>query len=105
MHPDLEAIVLADEEARSRVTLAAERREEALSAARAARDQSVDARRLEAREVFERELQAIREEGDVRLAEMRRQQAQYLASLADAGARTFDHAVALYLRIVCEAAP
>ena len=102
MHADLERIVSADEEARSRVTLAEQRRERELTAERAARDAAVDARRREAQEALERELQAIRSEGDARIAALQRQQEQYLATLTAAGQRRFDEAVALYLRIVCE---
>lgn len=105
MHPNLEVIVSTDEEARSRVTLAEERRERELAAARAARDAAVEARRTEASDALERELQAIGAEGDARVAGLQRQQAQYLATLVEAGERQFDDAVALYLRIVCEAAP
>jgi hypothetical protein len=104
MHPDLEMIVSADEEARSRLALAEQRREQQLSAERATREASIDARRNQASEALERELQKIRAEGDVRVAELQRQQEQYLASLAAVGERQFDEAVKLYLRIVCEAA-
>jgi vacuolar-type H+-ATPase subunit H len=105
MHPDLDAIVSSDEEARARVALAENRRERDLSAARAARDAAIEARRREADESFQGELQSIRAEGDARVAEIRRQQEQYLTTLAEAGERTIDDAVALYLRIVCEEAP
>ena len=105
MHPDLEVIVSADEEARSRVALSDERRERELAVARAVHDASIERRRREWSDALERELQAIRGEGDARVAELQRQQAQYVASLAEAGERQFDDAVALYLRIVCEAAP
>ncbi|HEX7676982.1 MAG TPA: hypothetical protein VF713_02580, partial [Thermoanaerobaculia bacterium] len=76
-----------------------------LAAARAARDAAIEARRREADESLQGELQAIRAEGDARVAEILRQQEQYLATLADAGERMIDDAVALYLRIVCEASP
>lgn len=105
MHPDLEVIVSADEEARSHVALVEERRERDLAAARAARDAAIEARRTAASDAMERALSAIRAEGDARVTELQRQQAQYLATLADVGERKFDDAVALYLRIVCEAAP
>lgn len=104
MHPDLEAIVSADEEARVRVTLEEERRERELFSARAARDASVAARRQEAVDALERELQAIRSAGDARVAELQRQQALFLAALAAGGERRFEEAVALYLRIVGEVA-
>ena len=105
MHPDLELIVSADEEGRSRVALADQRRERELAAARAARDAAIEARRKEASDALERELEAIRADGDARVAALESQQAQYLAGLADAGERNADQAVALYRRIVCEAAP
>lgn len=102
MHTDLERIVLADEEARSRVALAEQRRERELTAERTTRDAAVEVRRREAQEALERELQAIRSEGDVQVAALRRQQEEYLATLAAAGERRFEEAVALYRRIVCE---
>jgi len=105
MHPDLEAIVSVDEEARARVALAADRRERELALATAARDAAIEGRRRQTRDALDRELQAIREEGDARLAAMERQQAQYLLTLAEAGEAKFEEAVAMYLRIVCEAAP
>lgn len=104
MHPDLEVIVSADEEARSRVALAEERSGRELTSERAACDTAIEARRKEASDVLERELSAIRAEGDARIAGLRQQQAQYLASLAETGERRLDAAVAAYLRIVCEAA-
>ena len=104
MHPDLEVLVSADEEARSRVALAEQRRERELTAARGARDAALAARRQEATDALERELRTIAEAGDAREAELERQQKQYLDSLDEAGRRNFEDAVALYLRIVCEAA-
>lgn len=104
MHSDLEAIVSADEEARSRVTFAEERRDRELAAARAACDAAIQARRREVVDALDRELQAIRAEGDAAADALQRQQARYLATLAAAGERNFDEAVALYLRIVCEVA-
>jgi len=105
MHPDLELIVSADEEARARVALAEQRHERGVTAARADRDAAIDARRRDASEALERDLRAIREEGGGRVAELQRQQAQYLLTLAEAGERKFGEAVELYLRIVCEVSP
>jgi hypothetical protein len=102
MHPDLELIVSADEEARARVALAEHRRERERSAARATRDATIETACKEAADALESELQAIRTVGDGRVDELQRQQAAYLKSLADAGERRFEEAVALYLRIVCE---
>ena len=105
MHPDLDAIVSSDEEARTHVARAENRREQELTSERAACDAAIETRRRKADESLRGELQAIRAEGDTRVAEIRRQQGQYLATLSEAGERTIDDAVALYLRIVCEAPP
>jgi hypothetical protein len=104
MHPDLEQIVSADEEARARVTLEEDRAQRDLAAAGAERDATVSARRKEASDAFELELRTIREDGDRRVAELHRQQTQYLGALAETGDRTFERAVTLYLRVVCEVA-
>lgn len=104
MHPDLELIVSADEEARSRVSLAEQRSEREVSAARATRDAAIDTRRKEAVDALERELQLIRAEGDARVAALQEQQQEYLRTLAAAGQRKLDEAVAVYGRIVCEVA-
>lgn len=105
MHPDLELIVSADEEARARVALAEQRHERDVTAARTECDAAIAARRKEATDSLERELQVIRGDGDARVAELQRQQEQFRAALFEAGERKFDEAVALYLRIVCEVRP
>ena len=102
MHSDLEAIVSADEEVRARVTLEEERRERELSSARAARDASLETRRKDEADALERELRAIRSEGDARVAELQRQQSRFLTALAESGERKFEEAVAFYLRIIGE---
>ena len=104
MHPDLEVIVSADEEARSRVSFAEERSSRVLTAARAERDAAIEVRRKAASDALDGELQAIRAEADARVAELQQRQEQYLASLAEAGERRFDDAVEAYLHLVCEAA-
>lgn len=104
MHPDLELVVSADEEARARVALEEQRCERDVTAARTARDTAIDARRKEAADALERELQLIRAAGDARVAALQEQQQEYLRTLAEAGERKFDEAVKLYLRIVCEVA-
>ena len=105
MHPDLMAVVSADEEARSRIALEEERRERELADARVQRDAAIERRRQDANDALERELQAIRADGDARVAALQRQQSQYASGLARAGEQKFDEAVKLYLRIVCEVAP
>jgi DNA anti-recombination protein RmuC len=104
MHSDLEAIVAADEEARSRIQLAETSRDRDLDAARAARDAAVEARRNAAQEALDHELRTIRDEGDRRLAELRAQQQAFLAAVSAAAETKFDEAVAAYVRIVGGAA-
>lgn len=105
MHPDLELIVSADEEARARVALAEQRHERDVTAARSECDAAIAARRKEATDALDRELQVIRAGGNARIAELQRQQEQFRDALTAAGERKFDEAVALYLRIVCEVRP
>jgi hypothetical protein len=105
MHSDLELIVSADEEARARVALEEQRRQREVTAARTEHDAAIGARRKEASDALEREIQAIRDDGDRRVAVLQRQQEEYLASLAAAGERKFDEAVAVYQRIVCGGSP
>ena len=102
MHPDLELIVSADEEARARLSEAEQRHEREVSAARGERNASIGARRKAASDALDRELQTIRADADARIASLRQQQEQYRAALAAAGEQKFDDAVALYQRIVCE---
>jgi hypothetical protein len=104
MHSDLELIVSADEEARARVALEEQRCEREVTAARTTRDTAIEARRKEAADALERELELIRADGDARVAALQEQQTEYLRTLAEAGERKFDDAVKLYLRIVCEVA-
>lgn len=104
MHPDLEVIVSADEEARARVALEEQRHDREVTAARTERDATIAAHRKEASDALERELQFIHADGDARVAALQEQQNEYLRTLAEAGERKLDEAVALYLRIVCEVA-
>ena len=100
MTPDLQTVVAADEEARARVEMAETRRERDVASARAARDAAILSRRNAAQEELDRELRAIRDDGERRLGEMKAQQAAFLAALAAAGDAKFDDAVAAYARIV-----
>jgi DNA anti-recombination protein RmuC len=103
MHPDLESVIAADEECRSRLTLAESRRDRDIAAARAKRDATIDRRRADAVAALERELAAIRAEGDKRLGDLGEQQKTYLAKLAAIGDERFAEAVKKYLAIVCGA--
>jgi hypothetical protein len=100
MTPELEAIAAADEEARSRASLAETRREREIAGARAARDAAIQARRDAAQQALDGELRAIAADGERRIAEMKAQQASFLAALAAAGEAKFHEAVAAYARIV-----
>jgi len=100
MTREIEAVAAADEEARSRVSLAEARRERELAAARAARDAEVRARRDAAQQALDRELRAIADDGERRGAAIKSQQASFLAALAAAGEAKFGEAVAAYARIV-----
>ncbi|HUK34698.1 MAG TPA: hypothetical protein VLV86_12335 [Vicinamibacterales bacterium] len=100
MHRDLEAVVAADEECRSRLTLAESRRERDIAAARATCDAAIEQRRAAAIASLEQELAAIRAGGDARVAEVRQKQTAYLAALAKRGEDQFDLAVQRYLSIV-----
>lgn len=104
MHPDLESIVAADEEARARVKAAEERRERLLAEARAERDAAVAARKAAAEEALQREIDALRAEGDARVEEIRKRQTEYLRALAETGERKFAEAVRAWQRIVTEVA-
>src|SRR5579872_3838249 len=87
MHPDLEAIVAADEECRSRVALAEQRRARQLADARGERDALIARRTAAARSAFDEELRSIEAEGNARLEQLRRKQADALSKLSAAGER------------------
>jgi DNA anti-recombination protein RmuC len=103
MHPDLDAVVAADEECRSRLALVQSRRDRDLTAARSQRETTIEQKRAAALETLERELASIRVEGDARLTKIREQQQQYLDALSKIGDEKFDTAVQTYLAIVCGA--
>ena len=100
MHPDLEAIVAADEEGRARVHTAEERRDSTLAATRNECDAALVSRRAAAIAAVNDEVSAIEREGDARAAEARQRNEAYLRLLATAGEHAFDEAVEQYTRIV-----
>ena len=102
MHPDLESIVAADEEARARVAAAEDHRERRLAEGRAQREATVAAQCAAAEEALQGEIDALRAEGDKRVEEIRKRQAEHLHALAEAGERKFAEAVRAYQRIVTE---
>ena len=102
MHPDLESIVAADEEARARLAAAEDRRERRLAEGRAQREATVAAQRAAAEEALQQEIDALRAEGDARVEEIRKRQAEHLHALAEGGERKFAEAVRTYQRIVTE---
>lgn len=103
MDADLEAIIAADEECRSRVALAEQRRDRQLATARGERDALIAGRTAAAQSAFDDELRSIDAEGSARLEKLQTKRAADLAELSAAGERRFDEAVQLYLRIVCTA--
>lgn len=100
MTTEIEAVAAADEEARSRLALAVAARERDVAGARAARDAAIAARRDAEEQALDRELRAIADDGEQRLAAMKAQQTSFRAALAAAGETKFDEAVAAYARIV-----
>ncbi|HEV2721388.1 MAG TPA: hypothetical protein VG323_15305 [Thermoanaerobaculia bacterium] len=100
MTSELDAIAAADEEARSRVSLAVAARERDVGSARTARDAAIEARADAEQQALDRELRAIADDGEQRLAAMKAQQTTFLAALAAAGEAKLDQAVAAYARIV-----
>ena len=100
MHPDLEAVVAADEEGRARLATAEQRRDAALTAARNESEAAVAGRRAAALAMLNDEIGAIRRDGDARAAEARARNAEYLRLLAAAGEDAIEEAVGQYTRIV-----
>jgi hypothetical protein len=72
VHPDLEAIVAADEDARARVAAAEQRTRDRLRDAEASRDDRLAQRRRQAEEALQAELRSIGDEAD-HAVEARRQ--------------------------------
>ena len=100
MHPDLEAIVAADEEGRARVSTAEQRRNSTLDAVRNACDASIEARRAAALDALNAEIARIEAGGRSAVDEARKRNQEYLRLLAAAGERAFEDAVDHYTAIV-----
>jgi hypothetical protein len=100
MHPDLEAVIAADEEGRARIATAEARRDAALRDVRRDSDAALAARRSAAEAAVAAEIAAITREGEQRESEARRRNDEYLRLLAEAGERARAKAIEVYTRIV-----
>jgi vacuolar-type H+-ATPase subunit H len=105
MRAELEAVVAADEEARSRVSSAEERARRDVAAVREEVERQVADRRRAAEAALESELAAIRDEGDTAVAALHAREAAYRKTVTDGAAARVDAAAQLYARIVLEGPP
>lgn len=100
MTAGLEHILSVDEECRSRVAFAEKQIARAIAEARAERDRAIESRANAAAAALQAELDAIREEGEKRIAERRTALAGYLDRLAAAGEQNLEAAARLYAAII-----
>lgn len=100
MRRELEQIVAAGEEARSRTTFAEEQGVLAIRAARDAADLAVETKLRASAAELEREVAAIRAAGESSVAETHARDDDYLARARDAGARQLEAAARLYASII-----
>jgi hypothetical protein len=100
MTADLDQILAADEECRTRITFAQKQIDRAMEDARAARANAMESRQRAAAATLGRELAAIREEGENRVADRRAALEQYLLRLAAAGEQQLESAARIYARII-----
>ena len=102
MRNELEAIVAADEEARSRVSFAEERAKRDAAAVREQVEQQIDERKRASEAAMESELAAVGEEGERAVAELRARESSYRQAVSGAAAANLEEAARLYARIVLE---
>lgn len=100
MTADLEKILLADEECRTRLAFAQKQLARALEDARAERQKLIEARQTAAAAALGREVAAIREEGEKQIAARRSALDAYLARLAAAGVEQLESAARTYAQII-----
>ena len=100
MRRELEQIVAADEEARSRVAFAEEQSARAVRAANDSADLLITSKRRTAAKQLEDEVDAIRAEGEAQIAEIRARDDDYLARAREAGEQQLQSAAELYARII-----
>jgi vacuolar-type H+-ATPase subunit H len=105
MRAELEAIVAADEEAWSRVSSADERAGRAVAAAREEVERQIADRKQNSEEVLDRELAAIRAEGEAAVGELRARGTAYGQTVAAAAAARLEEAARLYTRVVVDGPP
>lgn len=100
MHPELEAILSADEESRARLQQAQTAARLRLEAAGAERERRRRERHDAALRTLEEEVKSIIEQADRAIAERRRRRLLYLETRRLAAEKSFARAVEAYIRIV-----
>lgn len=105
MHPDLESILAADEEARLRVTAAEKAARERVERARAEATAHFDRRRHESEAALERETVAILAAADREAAEVCRRRAEHSQVHAAAADASLDAAAEIYAAILASGPP
>ena len=105
MRPELEAVVAADEEARSRLSSAEERAKRDVTAVRAEVERQIAGRKQSSEADLERELVAIRAEGERAVSELQARETAYRETVAAAAAGRLAEAAQLFARIVLEGPP
>ena len=105
MRAELEAVVAADEEGRSRLSSADERAGRDVAAVREEVERQMTDRRRDAEAALESELAAIRAEGDAAVAALHAREAAYRKTVAEAASARLEPAARIYARIVLEGPP
>jgi TolA-binding protein len=105
MRPELEAIVAADEEARSRLSSAEERARRDVTAVREEVERQIAGRREASAAALESELAAIRTEGERAVRELQAREEAYRQAVAAASDVRLEDAAQLFARIVLEGPP
>lgn len=100
MQSDLDQILAADEEARSRVTFAEKRLARDVATARAETGRAAESRRKAAETAVEAEIATIHVEGELAIADLRQRNQEYLEALRKTGEREMETAAATYAAIV-----
>jgi vacuolar-type H+-ATPase subunit H len=105
MRPELETIVAADEEARSRLSSAEERARRDTLAVREEVERRIAERGQTAEAALETELAAIRGEGERAANELRAREESYRDAVAAAAASRLEEAARRFAQIVVDGPP
>ncbi|HEX9163255.1 MAG TPA: hypothetical protein VF980_16230 [Thermoanaerobaculia bacterium] len=100
MADELDRIFAADEECRSRLAFAQNQIERQLEEAARERERAIAEQQRAVAEALERELAAVRAEGDARIAVRGAALDDYLRRLDERGEECFEAAAQMYARIV-----